>query len=163
MYDLQLGFGDTVATIDKIEVGGRERYFEMPEISTRLVAQLGDNIKLLGYDEQQTIEAEQRVIQLFWQAIDTPPADYTVFLQLLDANNQIIIQQDSQPQHGLAPTGSWTDGEIIRDEYTISFAPNSEQNYRLIVGMYSPETGERLPVVRDSVETDAIMLMTIAE
>jgi hypothetical protein len=53
---------------------------------------------------------------------------------------------------GFYPTTKWEVGEIVRDQYDLvipSGVPSGE--YRLKVGMYLAETGERLNVLKDGV------------
>jgi 4-amino-4-deoxy-L-arabinose transferase-like glycosyltransferase len=167
-YSLQLTLNGTSALIGQIETGGRERLFQAPPLSFPLTATLGDNsIKLLGYAlEPPTPASNSLSLTLYWQAAARPPADYTVFVQLLNANNQLIAQQDSQPQAGTAPTGSWFPGEIVPDNYTLplpSPAAAGPAPYRLIVGMYHPDTGERLPILTPTTDrqTDALLLTLV--
>jgi hypothetical protein len=73
--------------------------------------------------------------------------DYTVFVQLLNSDWQVVAQEDLQPQAGAAPTTTWLPGEVLADPHTLSLPedlPSGE--YRLITGMYDPVTGTRLPV-----------------
>jgi hypothetical protein len=162
-YDLQLSVNNHKLTIGQIEVGGRERLFDRPHISSPLEATVGDSIKLVGYglNSQPGTGEPQLSLTLFWQATGISTGDYTVFVQLLDLNNQIVAQRDSQPQSGGAPTATWTVGEIVVDEYTLPLPEQGEGEYRLIVGMYRPDTGERLRIVVDNNETDALTLTTI--
>ena len=47
-----------------------------------------------------------------------------------------------------SPTGSWSPGDKIIDRHVISPAPDAPAgSYSLIVGLYRPDTGERLPVL----------------
>ncbi|MDM8527194.1 glycosyltransferase family 39 protein [Anaerolineales bacterium HSG24] len=160
-YDLQIELGAENQIIGQIEVGGRSRSFIKPEIPSLLTAQLDDTIILLGYQLNSTsLSAETSLdLTLFWQALDTPAADYTVFVQLLNSQNQVMAQRDSQPQSGSAPTSSWATGEIVSDSYTLTVEPTTSETYRLIVGMYRPDTGERLPTNEEGNEGDVVTLM----
>jgi hypothetical protein len=77
---------------------------------------------------------------------------YTVFTHLVDAGDHIVAQKDNPPVDGFYSTTKWEVGEIVRDQYDLvipSDAPSGE--YRLNVGMYLAETGERLNVLKDGV------------
>jgi hypothetical protein len=64
-------------------------------------------------------------------------------VHLVDAHNQIVAQQDRAPVFGLYPTTAWQAGESIVDVYELGVdAPGT---YALIVGMYDPNTLERIP------------------
>ena len=80
--------------------------------------------------------------------------NYTVFTHLIDGRGGIWGQKDNQPVDGFYPTGGWTAGEIVRDQYDLTISPETSPGlYRIAVGMYRAETGERL-----SVEQDGILL-----
>ena len=73
--------------------------------------------------------------------------DYNVFVHLLDGRGQLVAQTDSAPVGGSQPTSSWQAGEMIADRHGVlvpATLPAGE--YELRVGIYSPPTGERLPV-----------------
>jgi hypothetical protein len=83
---------------------------------------------------------------LYWQSTDTPPADFTVFTQLIGPDNQVWAQWDNPPQAGRYPTTAWTKNDTVVDRYTLTLNEDAPAgDYRLLVGMYNPTTGERLP------------------
>ena len=73
---------------------------------------------------------------------------YTVFAQLLDGQGRVQAQIDSVPQSGSYPTFWWLPGEVVADPLTLVMPPDLPRGepYRLIVGLYDPVTGDRLPV-----------------
>jgi len=102
-------------------------------------------ITLLGYDihnsEPGTLNSK---LTLYWQVNAPLPANYTVFVHLVDAQGNVAAQADSPPAAGAYPTGLWDAGEIIVDPHPL---PNLEPGrYRVLVGLYRPDTGERLPI-----------------
>jgi hypothetical protein len=106
----------------------------------------GDEIELIGYTPDCAAAACE--VTLYWRAPDTPDADYTVFLHLVGGDGQIASQHDGRPGGGLYPTTMWKAGEVVEDRHPLAVAtelPAGE--YRLLVGLYRPETGERLPVL----------------
>jgi hypothetical protein len=113
------------------------------------VATFGDVARLLAFEATQaTITAGEPVsFSLLWEAISTPPLDYTVFVHLLDENDNIVAGHDSQPLAGHYPTSIWTPGERILDPHTLP-TPDSlpPGQYRLAIGLYDQPTGERLPL-----------------
>lgn len=110
-------------------------------------ALLGEQIRLLSYalSAQEITSGDVLQLQLQWQAERQPDANYTVFVQLLDERNQVVAQRDAPP--GESPTAAWQPGERIIDNHGV-LAPHGTApgDYRLILGMYNPETGERLRV-----------------
>ena len=123
----------------------------------------------LGYDlggvltGDRLVPGEELKVTLSWQAESTPDQNYTVFVQLLDKANQVHVQHDGQPADATLITTTWAPGEYVRDEHRLSVPQDLPSGtYHLIVGMYLPESGERLPVYAQSgqVETDHIILST---
>ncbi|MFQ6014371.1 MAG: DUF2723 domain-containing protein [Anaerolineae bacterium] len=140
--------GPTSLSLGTIRVRGRERIFSVPPISHPLEARLGEGVKLLGYDlTPTTVEPGQALhLTLYWQALAEMVVSYKVFNHLVDGEGRIWGQHDSLPGAGTLPTTGWVAGEVIVDGYDILVsgeAPPGE--YRLIVGMYDPANGNRLP------------------
>ncbi|MCB0142542.1 MAG: hypothetical protein KDE50_21755, partial [Caldilineaceae bacterium] len=106
---------------------------------------LGDGIRLTGYDVQpeQLVAGQVLYLQLYWQAEQTPQADWTVFTHLLapqpDGQLQQVAGRDSQPGEGSLPTSRWLVGWHILDEVQILLpADLAAGEYRLRAGMYQP-------------------------
>lgn len=105
----------------------------------------GPQIYLIGYDLEPA--AGELKLGLYWRC-ETPPAvDYTTFAHVRNAAGDIVAQQDRPPLAGAYPTGLWDPGEIIADTMNIPLpAELAPGPYRLVVGMYDVETGQRLAV-----------------
>jgi hypothetical protein len=87
-------------------------------------------------------------LTLFWRSIsDDIPTGYTVFVHLVNNDESIIAQGDGSPVGGFRPTTSWRSGEVIIDDHSLSIPPDTPVGiYRLWIGLFDPETGQRLPV-----------------
>ena len=87
-----------------------------------------------------------------------------MFVHLLDADNHIIGQRDAEPGGGVALTSTWAPGETIVDNYGILVRPGTPSGtYRVEIGLYSVDNGERLPVTKGpDVGTDRVLLPPIA-
>ncbi|MFN8458464.1 MAG: phospholipid carrier-dependent glycosyltransferase [Anaerolineae bacterium] len=85
-------------------------------------------------------------LTLALQAQQTHLPDYTVFVQLLNAEtNERAAGVDLPPRHGMWPTSRWVKGEVVTDEYLVAVPPDFKPGvYKVIVGLYQPETGQRL-------------------
>ena len=71
-----------------------------------------------------------------------------MFVHLLDAEGQLQAQADSPPTSGKYPTSVWDAGEFIADMHTLSLAPDLPAGeYRVAIGLYDPNTGQRLSIV----------------
>lgn len=98
-------------------------------------------------------------LTLFWQCLEETDEGYTVFIHLVDREGRIWGQKDNPPVDGFYPTTQWQAGEIVRDQYDLLIPPNAPVgDYKIEVGMYLAETGERLPVNGD----DAVQLTEVA-
>ena len=119
------------------------RLKETPPLWT---AELGGKIRLLSYqlDTSQVKAGEEVRLTLYWQALREMDESYTVFTHLIDDANQIWGQKDNPPA---SPTSEWREGEVVEDSYVIPVQAGAPQGtYRLTVGMYDPQTMQRLPV-----------------
>ena len=139
-------------TLDQWRGNVRLAVYVMPEhrspdeASTDLNLKVGDDITLLGYKGWNLAPAAGEVtqLQLQWHADQAPSGRYKVFVQLLDANDQVVAQHDSEPQGGSRPTDGWRPGEVVLDNLGLLIPPGTPPgSYRRIAGMYDPETLER--------------------
>ncbi|MBN1428001.1 MAG: glycosyltransferase family 39 protein [Anaerolineae bacterium] len=115
---------------------------------------LGNEVELLGYRISPTMPkpGDTIVLDLYWRAPGTPGRAYTVFTQIVGPMNPatgypLWGQHDSPPVEGTFPTNQWPAGLIVRDRHMLTLDPQAPQSsYTLIVGLYDPETGDRLSV-----------------
>ncbi|MGI5916072.1 MAG: glycosyltransferase family 39 protein [Anaerolineae bacterium] len=164
--------GGELGTLD---VRGTERA-PMPTMPQAMLdARLGEGIVLEGYalhtdGRDPRVVAGRLVLDLYWRAEDSPAENCTVFVQLLgEAHNPrtqgpVWAQSDAQPGGNRLPTGIWQAGETLIDRHWLILDEETPPGeYRLIVGMYRPEDGSRLPVSWDGqVQGDHVALdMTV--
>jgi len=135
------------------------------DIEQRVEANLGDRIRLLGYNIESGFQPGDNIhLTLFWQCLEEMEQSYTVFIHLVDAEDNIVAQKDNPPVDGFYPTTKWEVGEIVRDQYDLTISPEAPLGrYVIEVGIYLAETGERLPVLSDdgAVQGDKVMLSPI--
>lgn len=121
-------------------------------------ANLGRVITLIGYEVDKTrVEpGDDLELALFWQGQQKVDRDYTVFTHLLGesynlaSGNFLWGQKDNMPLDGTYPTSRWLESEVVVDKYAIAVQPDAPPGlYRIEVGMYLLETGQRLPVFDD--------------
>ena len=102
-------------------------------------------------------------IALDWQAAEPIQRDYTVFAQVLDAQDNILAQVDAQPHGGNWPTSTWRRGERVADEVRWQEAAGAMNTWRrVIVGLYDAG-GVRLPVQEPAGSADAVTIATREE
>ena len=107
----------------------------------------GDEITLLGYSllNDRPAAGDIAQITLFWRADRALARRYKVFLHVLDEGNHIVGQRDAEPGGGARLTTLWAPGEVLADNYGVPIHPATPPGkYRVEVGMYNPETGQRL-------------------
>ena len=92
----------------------------------------------------------------FAVAPDAPPfeKDYTVFVHVVDDEGRMIGAVDHLPP---TPTREWKAGATVEYKHA-SYAPVSDYvgNASLVVGLYSRESGERVPLAGEIVEPRAV-------
>jgi hypothetical protein len=118
------------------------------DIEQHWEANLGDRVRLLGYNIESSLRPGDNLqLTLFWRALSKMDRDYTAFTHLVDGEGRIWGQQDNPPVDGFYPTSQWEEGDIVRDRYNLVISPDAPPGeYWIEVGMYLPDTGERLEV-----------------
>jgi hypothetical protein len=132
------GYGQ--ATLAVLDVQAVERAYQPPPVQARVGAALGGLAALHGYSLSASDDGGLSV-ELAWQALGAIDHDYTVFVHLLDASGALMAQRDAMPRQGAYPTSLWQPGEFVLDTYDFEAAP---PGFRLLVGLYDAETGQRL-------------------
>lgn len=113
------------------------------------LAQIGQNIRLRQYalSSKTVSPGDSLDVTLFWTNTAPLTESYTVFTQLLGPDGRVWAQWDNPPQGGRYPTTAWTGADTVVDRYTLTLPVDAPPGtYRLLVGMYDPQTGARLPV-----------------
>ncbi len=94
------------------------------------------------------LPGEPYLLWLEWRANGTPRTDYTVFVQVLNADGELIASGDAPPLNGDYPTRLWEAGEQIWDRKEFVIPKDTPAgNYRLLVGLYDPITGARMQLL----------------
>ncbi|MDM8528725.1 hypothetical protein QUF58_11035 [Anaerolineales bacterium HSG24] len=119
-----------------------------------LTAQIGEAMTLNGYNITQ--QGSKVSLALYWSNNELVKQDYTVFTQLLGPDYQVWAQWDNPPQGGRYPTSQWQTVDQLVDRYTLQRAEGAPAGeYHVLVGMYDPSTGERIPVtINGQAQTD---------
>ena len=120
-------------------------------------ANLGQQLQLLGVTlpvrEKQPLsmkaEGETDIdLTIYWQALQPVDGNYTMFVQVLNSQNQLMTSRDVQPISGNYPTSLWQPDEVVSEKLTLSLpATIAAGDYRLVVGMYDLNSGQRLTAV----------------
>jgi hypothetical protein len=138
-------YGEPV-TIGRVEVAALPRVFVPTAVMHALSADFGDDIALLGYDVEQGDEVLR--LTLHWQAKRRMDVLYKFFVHLYAVDSgALVAQADVVPRDWTYPTTWWESGEIVSDKIPLSLEEVPPGQYRLAVGVYDAESGERLAAI----------------
>ncbi len=128
--------------------GPRMRQFSRPGVPTALTANFDNQLELFGHDTPQISgdNTPTLAVTLYWQAL-AAPEPLVRFVQLVGPDGRVYGQVDSAPEQGQYPTAQWQPGEVVAEAVTFPVeASRPPGDYRLHIGLYRPDTGERLPL-----------------
>ncbi len=120
----------------------RQADFSEPKSEYTSNASFNQEIALTGYTITRYHDTLD--LEIDWQALSQPLHDYTVFVHVLDANGQLIAQQDNMPIRDQLPTACWQPNEYVTDPYSLPIPRGAQQPLSIELGLYQLDTGERL-------------------
>jgi hypothetical protein len=137
------------------------------EPDKKLDGNFSDLVHLGGYSlDTATIAPDGTAsLGLYWHPIGDPTKLLKVFVQLRDGQGQTIAQADHFIFEELLTSAEWArlreQGEWLRDtahlRVPLPLSADSDP-YRIYVGLYDPDTFERVPVVNDTSGENAIVI-----
>lgn len=107
------------------------------------------SVLLRGCDlsAEQVCPGDRISVTLHWQVKSAMPADYHVFVHLVDQESNMVGQGDGPPLNGDYATQFWAAGEYLVDEHVLLVEPEtSAGTYTLLVGLYDRQSGQRLAI-----------------
>jgi len=136
--------------VDAFEGESRLALYTVPSkpLTTRHVGtELGHEVTLVeaGWTAR-TVPGDAVLVELTWRAGPHPPQDdLMVYVHLLNDAGARVAGRDGQPLLWLRPTSAWKEGEVLVDRHGF-LVPHTlpAGHYTLRVGMYHPDTGQRL-------------------
>ncbi len=112
----------------------------------------GDRLRLVGLDnlpDNLIVEPGQPAeltATLYWRALRELDTNYAVFLHLDAPNGQTYATVDERHPDNI-PTRNWPPGLYLRNPLHLIIAPDTPPiRYDINVGVYDPDTGERLAI-----------------
>jgi hypothetical protein len=150
--------------VGQVQVNETSCALPIPPDATPVDALFGDALRLMGYQLHQ--EGDQLTVSLHWRAERLMEKDYKIFVHVLDpATGARVAQDDSMPLRWAHRTTYWSAGEAVTDDIPLSLQNAPAGVYHVVVGVYEPETGERLPVMDKAgeLQPDAQMLLPGSE
>lgn len=136
--------------------------FDIPNARTEVFA---SEISLRGFAAPGSSVAPGTIlpIDLYWEVLQQPSENYTVFIHVYDDANNLVAQYDRPAGGETQPTSSWQVGQVLRDTYPVMIpetVPSGQ--YHVKIGMYTWPSLVRLPITRDQrVVGDTIELLDV--
>jgi hypothetical protein len=112
-------------------------------------ATFADEFAVIGTQVNRNSDEIEVVVD--WQVLKEGERPLTVFVHLYDSTGALVAQHDGPPAQGFVPWPFWQTGDIITDRHVVPLpAPLGAGDYRLAVGLYNSNSGERLAGKSDS-------------
>lgn len=90
------------------------------DTSPELVPPSGDETGVSELSHRVECMPDKIILRVSWHTVEKPERDLSVFVHLLDANDNVIAQDDqSAPVYGWRPLTGWVENEVVRDVYTL--------------------------------------------
>lgn len=154
-------FNDDGATSSAIKpVDSNALFVALPtpeQASSNAVGQVGT---LVGTTWQPASAGGTARLSAWWQS-NGPTPPLLVTAQVLDESDRKWAQWDGVLGGDAAPSTSWAAGDVVRQDIPLTLDPATPAGrYRLLIGVYNPADGTKLPIgARD----DLIEEITVPE
>jgi hypothetical protein len=162
LFDQEQQITQQPLSLGMVSVKPLDRQFSLTRPEWVQTAVWQNLIQLNGYDLNQT--AEQLSLSLHWQALSRPEKSYKFFVHLIDAaSGELVAQADYVPRDWTYPTNWWEAGEVVVDTAVLPLESVGSGTYQLLVGLYDPDSGERLLATtpENNTPADALLLTEI--
>jgi 4-amino-4-deoxy-L-arabinose transferase-like glycosyltransferase len=120
-----------------------------PAAGAQPQATLSDGLNLLS--GRITRQAGNLSVDLQWLPQAPLPANYSVFVHVLDPAGKLVAQADGPPDGGQWPTQYWLPGIPVPDAHTVALPS-------LPPGLYRTDTGQRLSTSSNGPEADSVLV-----
>jgi hypothetical protein len=115
------------------------------KMRAKFADQSGHELELLEYavyPETALGAGDFGLLTLFWRAPASVNRRLTISLRVIDAQDRVVYQRDSEPASGLRPVIGWAPGEIVQDDLGFFVPPPSAPGvYRFEIVVYDPASG----------------------
>src|SRR5450759_137846 len=106
-----------------------------------LNAKLENAVDVIGYDlpgGRALLPGKELPLTIYFAAEHTIPEDYTLFVHLIDEDNNLLYQFDGVPFAGRHPPRQWKPGQLFADSYLLTArqTKRSETLATIEVGFY---------------------------
>jgi hypothetical protein len=143
--DTHARVGKPAVIADSLHLDLPPRSFTPPPMQVDVGATFDGDLRLLGYDLER--EDNELIVTLHWQGLHRMDTSYKFFVHLYDVQSgELAAQVDVMPYGYTYFTNWWEVGEVVSDEVHLDLSAVPPGTYHLAVGIYRPDTGDRLPV-----------------
>lgn len=106
------------------------------------------SLRLIGWEPpHQPIVGRAGGVRFYWETIQPPPTDLSVYLGLRDDQGQERGHHDQPPVDGFLPLERWRPGWRVRDAQVVTVFDDTPPGvYTLEMGLFSPSLGRLLQV-----------------
>jgi len=156
MYAVPAAQGATFDKVDTDPPEARDSGYEVaawklpgkasPEPAAQPLGEFASGIDLMSAKTRPS-GSEQWIVDLHWRARARPTADFTIFVQALARNGELLAQHDSYPLNGRYPTSQWSAGEDLFDSIELPLFRSGADADAVIAGMYALPSTERVPTL----------------
>jgi len=119
-----------------------------------LPVRFGDVASLLGFQIQGASSLQQISVTTYWEAGSRTTAPLSLFVHAIDANGQVVAPEDRLD----APIEDWQPGDLIAQVHRLTL-PEQTGALWIEIGLYDPNSGERLPVLVNGRTVDQRVLL----
>ncbi|HEX2173372.1 MAG TPA: hypothetical protein VHL09_13115, partial [Dehalococcoidia bacterium] len=138
-----------------------------PDPVDQAVAAFANGIDLVDVQSPPSPVAagSDAAIRLTWRLRQSPAADQTVFVHLVDASGRPIAQADGPLLRGRVPPDRWLDQNLVREERIMSLPSNlAPGTYQVRAGWYALPDGMRFAVEAGAHRDNAVLagVITVA-
>ncbi len=112
---------------------------------TAATLNFGSQIALQGYHlPDANAPGATANFEFQWQALTDLSTDYTLFIHVMDADNQLQASYNA-PVGGALLSSNWMPGYPVSETIPITL-PTTPGKYQVYIGLYHPDTKDRLPI-----------------
>jgi 4-amino-4-deoxy-L-arabinose transferase-like glycosyltransferase len=156
----EVGADGAETSLGMVFVAGLERDFSAPAPGLEADVEFEGQARLVGLAQAPPAARPggELIVELLWDCLAPLDRDYTVFVQLVNAEGRTLASHDGPPASGTRPTRGWLPGETVHDVHTLTIPPDTPAGtYSLIAGLYRADAPgyPRLSVSRASTPATA--------
>jgi hypothetical protein len=133
--------------LGSLTITAPERRFDEPAHQVAAGAIFGDRAELVGYSVvSDGQDSRALTVTLVWRGLAEMSQSYRVFVHVVGADGQIVVQSDGEPAAWRRPTSGWAVGEYVVDQHRLQLPDGPlDDALGLRIGLYEAQSGDRLP------------------